>query len=158
MQTRSELHNRLRELHLRPIGNPGDGNCFFDAMVQALRAHRPGDNMSHVSLRQQVATWIATHPEATPGHRLMQQWEGTYNVSGNGVHAGPESIVGVATVLGTPVRVLIVNPRTFGEWTVAPVGDAPIDHEPLTIIHLNGNHFEAAIPDDHDGQGLPRKF
>ncbi len=156
----SALRNRLRQLFLRPIGNPAEGNCLFHALAQAICARRPDDNITHTALRQQVAAFLRQHPEALAADvgATAHTLDGAFNIGVDRVYAGQEALVALATLLRTPLRMLFLNAGTYGEWMVPPEGVDPVDHEPVTIIAYDGNHYEGTIPEGHNGLELPRKL
>ncbi len=106
---------------------------MFHALVQTIRARRPGENITHTTLRQLVAAYQEQHPEALAADiaGYAEELDGSFNISADRVYAGGDAIVIAAAVLQAPIRVLFLNTDTYNEWNVPVEGVAPIDNEPL---------------------------
>ncbi len=61
---------RLDGAGLRPVGNPGNGDCLYYALAQVLNALRPEAHATHTTLRRAITEWYTNNPNAFHGTAL----------------------------------------------------------------------------------------
>lgn len=127
-------------LGFKHVAIPGDGNCLFRAVCMSLY----GSDDSHLELRRVVAQYLRLNSEFFRPFitGIVERYIQT--LEENGSWAGDIELQILSEIYDCPVEIY-----TTSNKAIKVFNEAADEHtEPIRLLYLQRNHYDAIVPDD----------
>ena len=123
---------------------PGDGNCFFGALLDQLTFARRSLRKYNVRSLREFGVSFLRDRMGPVGSLYADDWDGyLQRMSTDGVFAEGDIIFAMSHVLGLNINIVRVNSQTNTAEVLCHITGGPANAETLHLLYTNNNHYES---------------